>query len=532
MIKQEGLDVFFSRIDGDKYPGLMERFNIKEVPTIVWFNNIRDHIITYTGETEMPSYFIEHVKIQMSFQTQEVTFDQWKNLTKNAKFNDTNVIVYVGHPVDNLQVFKLITNSAWNNYFKNIFWSNDTKFLDYYNLSDNLKNDPNIAARCLIFKIRDHYVNLNLYEEIKFTNSDFSEDKSIKSIFDMKLPFKNTKLDNIMKLYSKEIVNIFNHENEAMIVNAIPTIILAHNYELNSPEFNNMLSALIKVALKYRREIFFMFGSPRTKFTQVLTESFRLSPKEFPTLCMTSLGEQNLNYLEKYRRNLKFESDLAHSKIVTENFFVEKITEFIQEWKSMKLKPYISSEDIPKEPTDENGITKLVGLTFKDAIETPGKDVLLLLCSNKVDICNKFREIYIRVYRKLKANEKIMFTEADPYENELDFTGYGHIPGIILFLDKGKKFSNFEEYKGKLTTKEIVKFLKEKVVHPLKHEDSLPAQEVLYRGEEINEIKSLNLGQRGVVNQLHEKMIDPDQKEMYKFVDKEVMDKEIEYLLK
>jgi len=304
-----------------------------------------------------------------------------------------------------------------------------------------------------------------------------------------------------------------------LISMTIPTIILAHSYELNTPEYDKVLDTLSKVAKKYRREIFFMHGTDKSKFTQLFTESYRLYKKDFPALCMSSTTDESQESIEKYKK-------LFNGVMPT----VEDLESFIDDWKSMSLSPYISSEEIPKIPVDENGIYKLVGDTFKSTIEAAGRDVVLLLCSDRLDVCTKFREIYIRIAKKLKNNDNILFTEVNPYANELEFGNFDNLPGIILLPDRGDKFNNAVEFKGRLSTKEIIRFIREHTVHPILREDSLPVEEILHREEDMNEIKPMNLEQKGIARKIHEKMADPDQKELYKFPVKEESAKEQQYL--
>lgn len=537
-VKEKGLGVVFGRINGDKFPEVMKKYNVEEVPTIYWFNNEKDQMTVYQGDTEMSSYFLDFIKDQMAFETPQVTFEEWNKMYEEGRiYNYTNVLIIFksdkkkDSELDSSK-FNIIANAAWKVDIKTIMWTNDKLFKKYYKINEESNPD---GIFCLIFKTRFSKINMDLYEKIKFTSVDLERNSE-------KIPgVYHTRVEFLLKLYSKELVNIFNHENERMIVMGFPTVILAHNHELESKEYEQMLEQMSRVALKYRREVFFMYGSMRTKFTQIFTESYRLHASQFPVLGFASVSEKNPEIIEKYKRVIKLNRDKETTSIISTNY-EEELTNFIEDWKNMNLQPYVSSEEIPSSPIDENGIYKLVGDTFRKEVEKPGRDVMVVLCTDRLDNCVKFKEIYSRVARKLRDNEKIVFAEINPYENELDYIRYDFIPGILFFRDKsGKsdskadvgngKVEQAEEYKGKLTTRDIIKFIKEKASYPITYEESLPVEEILLRNEEMNELKPMDLNQKGMVRKLHDQLVDPNQKELYKFAEKLVVARESNFLI-
>jgi hypothetical protein len=273
--------------------------------------------------------------------------------------------------------------------------------------------------------------------------------------------------------------------------------------------------------LLYRKEMFFMYGSSNTKFTQIFAESYRLNSKDMPVMCLASPGESEM--LEKYRRIMNTK-DRAPS--------VEEIILFIEDWKMFNLIPYTSSEEIPKNPIDENGIMKLVGDTFRKTVMTRGKDVIVLICSERLDACNKFRPIFTRVVKKLRSNEKLIFAEVNPYTNEIEFVGYDLLPSIIVFQDKENKLQNYKEYKGKLFTREIIKFIKENVVNTISKEETLLHEDLSSKEEIQQEIKTIDLEQKGVARKLYDTLTDPEQKVLFKSPDADVVKRERDFLIR
>jgi thioredoxin-like negative regulator of GroEL len=510
-VKTKGLEVAFMRINGDEHPEIMNKFEVSDVPTILWFNNMRNQLVAYNGDTEMSSYFMTFIEQQLKFETPEITFNQWKDLTSGENFTGTkNVLILVGDVEKNKNDFFKITNSAWNAEIKSIYVSNDSEFLTYYNLEKS-KDTP---FGLLMFKVRNGRVSIDRFESIKLTNKDLDKGEFKESTL-------LVKLESLMRLYSKELVSIFDADHEKLILMAIPTFVFVHNYEFGTPQYDEMVSTLTGVALLYRREMFFMYGSANTKFTQIFAESYRLNSKDMPVMCIASPGESEM--LEKYRRvlNIKDRAPTA-----------EEIIMFIEDWKIFNLTPYTSSEEVPTNPTDENGIMKLVGDTFRKTVETRGKDVVVLVCSDRLEACNKFRPIFTRVAKKLKSNDKLMLAEVNPYTNEIEFVGYDLMPSVIVFQDKENKMENFKEYKGKLFTRDIIKFIKENVVNAITKEETLPHEDVTSKEEIQHEVKTMDLEQKGVARKLYETLTDPEQKVLFKSPDAEVIKRERDFLIR
>ncbi len=522
--KKDFEDVIFSKLDGDKFPELMEKYKIQDVPTILWFNNLRNQVLPYMGEMEAPSYFIEHIKTQLSFNTTDVDLESWRNITASKLFNETNnVLLYIGSPTENFDKFTSVTNSAYTIGMRDIYTSLDPKLLAYYKID----RSESVKSTVLVFKVNltTNLTNFDKFSRIDFTEEDFKGTE--RNADNFLLHTRNSKIENILMIYSKNIVNIFNQNNERMIVLAIPTLTVVHDYSTDSTEYKNMLLAIKEVSEKYHKEIFFMVGSPRTKFTQIFVETFRILPGSItnPVICLTSAGAKDKNWVEKYKRALN-DNDTK-----SKQGMADSLSKFISDWKTENIKPYISSEDTPEKPLDENGIYRLVGNTFKSVINsTTGKDIFLVLCSNKLETCKKFREIYSRVSRKLMKNKNIAFFEANPNENELDFSAYETIPGIIMMPYKkgGDKFTDYEEYKGRLTTREIIKFIKEKAVNKIESVETLEGEEDMFKLEEVNELKPINLDKRETVMEIHEQLTDKSIKGLYSTADEKIIMKESE----
>lgn len=519
--KLEGLN--FYKLNSKTNPELMIKYKIDSVPTIVWFNNVKDHYKVYDSETEMPSYFYKFAMENVEFEVPNVNMDQLVSMSKDKEFEGKNVMLFVGDIEKHMFVYKNLMNSAWNMGYKHLFQTNDENIRNLYKIDSNPQKYD-----VLVFKAKEKKMYMEQFEKMNLSDFDFIDFDSSQttnhlmsgkynSNFDLSKAHPVKKIETLLKLFSLYPVNRFTHENEKMITRGIPTLTLVHDFDWDSGEYTEMMNAFTRAAMKYRREIFFMLATKYTKLSQVFTESFRLYKQDLPALCMTSISNEKQSNIDKYRKITKGDS-----------FSESDIVQFIENWKSMNLANFVASEDLPEQSQDENNIHKLVADNFKSKVEDQGKYILLTMCSDRLDICVKFHERLVRVANKLKNSDKIMIAEMNPYTNEIDTFEIQYIPSIYLIPDRGDKLKNFTQYKGRLTTREIIRWIRENTNLGEFEETTLPIEDVLMKEEDLNELKPIDLEVKGMSRKVYEKMIDPVQKEMWVFPNKEEAKKEEE----
>ncbi len=519
--KLEGLS--FYTLNSKKNPVLMTKFKVTGVPTIIWFNNVKDHYKVFDEDTEMSSYFFNFALRNIEFDVPEINMDGLLSLSHEREFEGKNVLIFVGDIEKNMFAFKNLVNTAWNLGYKHLFKTNDERIKMTYKIDTRPEKYD-----VLVFKTKDKKMHVEQFERMNLSDHDFInfDSNSItnhlmsgryNTNFDLSKAHPIKKIETLLTLFSQYPLNRFTYQNEKMITKGVPTLTLVHDYDIESAEYTELMNAFTRVAMRYRREIFFLLSTKYTKLTQVFTESFRLFRKDLPALCMTSVSNEKQQTIDKYR------------KITREASFSERdIVEFIENWKSMKLEVFVTSEEVPEKPFDENNISKLVAANFKSKIEEQGKFILLTLCSDKLDICVKFRERLVRIANKLKNSDKIMIAEIDPYTNEVDVFDIQYIPSIYLIPDRGDKLKNFTQYKGRFSTREIIRWLRENSDLGEFEENNLPIEDVLMKEEDLNELKPIDLEVKGMTRKVYEKMIDPVQKEMWIFPNKEEAKREEE----
>lgn len=524
-IKNKLENLGFFKINTTNNLDILTKYKITSIPTIIWYNNDQDHYIIYDSETEMPSYFFNFAKKHSGFDVKEINMENLIELASSSELDGQNILLFIGDIKDKAYFYKNIVNTAWNLGFNNLYYSND----DNIKLLFKLSLSPE-KFDVLIFKIHNKKISFEDFESINITKEDFADElhlshdgednlgnKSMQKYnpnFDLLKVHPIKKIERLLKLFSFPVINRFSHENEKIISTGNPTLVLVHDYEIDSQEYRQIMKSYFRIALKYRREIYFMLSSKYTKLTKVFTEAFRLYKEDFPALCLTSESTEKNIEIDKYRKVNK------GTPISEEN-----IIEFIEDWKNKRLKKYISSEDIPEKPFDEHNIYKLVADNFDSIINRTEKFILLSLCSDKLDVCTKFRERLNRISLKLKNAEKIMIAEFNPYLNEIEIFEIRYLPTLVLLPMHGDKLSDPKIYQGRLSTLDIVNWLKENTMLEL-DEVNLPIENILMKEEDLFEIKPLDLEQKAIARKVYEKMSDPVQRQLWVFPNKEEADLE------
>ena len=131
----------------------------------------------------------------------------------------------------------------------------------------------------------------------------------------------------------------------------------------------------------------------------------------------------------------------------------ENIMKFIGKWSKGKLKPFIRSEEIPKNNTGDLFI--LVGKTFKKEVLQNDKDVLIYFVSPWCKICKEFEPKLGDLAKKLKKyNPKLLIAKMDATVNDVE--------GIQI-----QSFPTFRFYPGNAKDKEPLSFYTRKNIDSL-----------------------------------------------------------------
>ena len=518
--KQYTHTITISKLNIDKYEEIKNIYSIKDVPTILWFNNIHNYLTEYFGDTETTDNFVNFIDKQIEFSSnypREISYDDFynsvsfKSITpKTNKTDDLpnqNLILICEKNKEQFQKeFKIIINSAFNIGITKIFFSKDKKF--------DKDCDTNMI-NVLIFKLNDK--GNKSYEKIEFAQTDFLP-KSNGFQFEPFTHYLSEKIEKIFEIYSLNRINLFTHKTEELISKGIPTLVIAHNFTSHTKEYETFINNLSYISDKYRKDISILIGSPKTKFTQLFVESFKINENNLPLLCLTAPSN---NTIIKYRDEI--------NKNISINEIIIQIQTFIEKYIKGNLLPYISTEKIPDEVIDKYGVHHFVVSNYIEAMKEQ-KDILIYYCSPRLEICNNFVPRLQKLASRLQKSNNLIIGEINPYTNEINAVDFNYLPGIVLFKDIDNQKKKPIEYKGRLIIKDIFNFLKDNVSHDIIIDEI--TQETMIKDEMINELKRIDINNLGTWRKVYHKLNNPEQMKLYLIDNKEDIQQEEDYILK
>ena len=507
----------FFLVDTKKYPEYIEKYAITSFPHFIWFNNPKDHYQIYKGETERPSFFFNFALKQIEYKIEETSLENLLKFPEEKELNGENLILFIGNDKGkNNFYFTHLMQCAFNNDIVNLYKSNDEKIRTHFGIK--FKNDVN-NFDAILFRIRNKKIDLNQYERLNISGFDFMQldrvgknalsNQNYSKNFDLAKARPIKKINEMMQLYFHHPVTVFSHKKEKLLMSGLPTLTLVHDYAIESNEYKDMLLIFSEISRRYRKELFFMISTRYSKLTQLYAESFSLQKQNFPALCLTATQSTN----EDQQRIDKFRAINAG-----EVYTLEKITNFIEDWKNMKIPVYHPSEEVPEEIKDEDGIYKFVADNFSKVFNNNKKFILMNLCSDRLEVCEKFRERLIRISHKLKNSDRIIIGEFNPYLNEIEeMFEVRYVPSLFLIPDRGDRFKDMKRYTGTLTTRDIMKWVIEETNLNDFEENKLPLEETLMMEEDLTDLKLLDLENKSASRAIYSKLMDPVQRELWKF---------------
>lgn len=137
---------------------------------------------------------------------------------------------------------------------------------------------------------------------------------------------------------------------------------------------------------------------------------------------------------------------------------MDKIKDFVNDFKSSKLSPFLKSEEIPAEAGE--GVKVVVGKNFKDVVLNDQDDVLMEFYAPWCGHCKKLAPIWDQVAADLKDVPNLVIAKMDSTANEVENVEVQGYP-TLKFYPKGSKGSPID-YDGGRETEDIKNWLKEK----------------------------------------------------------------------
>jgi len=116
---------------------------------------------------------------------------------------------------------------------------------------------------------------------------------------------------------------------------------------------------------------------------------------------------------------------------------VHEIREFIEEFKSGKIQPFLKSEDIPADNTAP--VKVVVGKNFDALVLNPEDDVLIEFYAPWCGHCKKLAPIWDQLAEELKDVPHLTIAKMDATANEVDGVDVKGYPTLKFYSKDNKK---------------------------------------------------------------------------------------------
>ena len=243
---------------------------------------------------------------------------------------------------------------------------------------------------------------------------------------------KKYALPKVMVFNDRSVQHIFQKKNPALVL-------YADNKSANWNKYGNILT---EVSEKINRKLSVILTDIKEGIAVRLAEYVGITERDLPLVSILDTRKD----FKKYNMD--------------EEINVENILNFIEKWENNQLKRQLKSE---KEPKLNNGnIFVVVGKSFEKEVINNDKDVILLFYAPWCALCKELSPVYEEVGKRLKdKNHKLLIAKIDGSENDVENISVSGFP-TIMFFPGNKKNKKPIEYKGRRTTEDIIKFIKEK----------------------------------------------------------------------
>ncbi|CAF1469685.1 unnamed protein product [Adineta ricciae] len=197
----------------------------------------------------------------------------------------------------------------------------------------------------------------------------------------------------------------------------------------------------------WRNKILKVANDYKNKYTFAIADEEKMSSllKEFG---LEESGEDiNVGCFDKDGLKYRMEDD--------DEFTSESFEEFINKLIKGKVKPYIKSQTLPKQPI-VNGIQTLVGKNFEKVVQDQTKNVLVFFYAPWCGHCTKFKPTYAALAQRYASQSNLIVAQIDATANDIpkgfEVAGF---PTIYLVPMNNQPV----KYEGNRDLDDLVKFI-------------------------------------------------------------------------
>lgn len=401
--KLEKENLFLAQVDATVHKKLAEKYQIQGYPTVKLF--IKGADIEYNGgRTEKD--IVNWMRKKTTGQAVKPLKDQ-KELDDFKKANEV-CIVYFGDNADDLKEIEMVAREYEDYVFG--------KVSDKAVMEQNKAKDRSIV----LFKSFDELRN------------------------DMTDPINKKNIMDFANAHSSPLVMKFDDKAAQLIFGKnVPGLILYRDEKAENVK--ELEEVIRKVAEQVKGKLQVCVTDIKEGLQSRLAEYIGVKKEDLPTVRIADTKQD----LKKYNFEGKIE--------------VDAIMEFLKKWEHGSLKPFLKTQEIPKE--QKGPVFTLVGKAFADEVIRSDRDVLVKFYAPWCGHCKKLAPIYEELAKKYKDNKKLLIAECDATENEVDEVSITGFPTIKFWPAKNKEKAI--DFNGDRTIEGFEKFLKEHASYPL-----------------------------------------------------------------
>lgn len=219
---------------------------------------------------------------------------------------------------------------------------------------------------------------------------------------------------------SKQVPRLINFDEDSIdpiFGKKAPAIFLFSNEK--DQEYQKIFA---DAANQLQGKILFVKSTTTDGIQSKLADYIGVDAKSQPTIRVIRFGDD----LEKYRYEGKL-SELS----------VESIGQFIEDFKTNKLKPFLKSEPVP---ADNNGPVKvIVGNNWQDIVADPTKDVLVKYYAPWCGHCKSLAPIWTELGQFVEGLDDVVIAKMDSTANEVAGVAVKSYPTLIWYPKDNKK---------------------------------------------------------------------------------------------
>ncbi|KRZ15094.1 Protein disulfide-isomerase A3 [Trichinella pseudospiralis] len=410
LLKNADTPVPLAKVDCDANKVLCETQNVRGFPTLKIFRK-GSYVSDYDGPREANGIY-KHMGGMVGPSSKELkTVDDFK------KFIDSKEFTIVGF---------FEKESKLKDSFLKVADLERTKFRFGHTSEKEILKEHGVNDDIIVFVPKKYH---NKFEDSKVVYEG------------------NFDSDRIKKFLNSEIYGLCGHRQVDNAASFSKPLLIAYydvDYERNPKGTNYFRNRMMKVAKEFKRKLTFCISN-KDEFAGEI-ESFGLSD---------DVDKQNMivAVLDKDKRKY----------VMKDEFSVENLKTFVENFLAGKLEPSIKSEPIPE--TNDSPVKVVVAKTFDDFMKQD-KDIMLEFYAPWCGHCKNLAPVYDQLGIKME-NENVLIAKIDATANDIPDNFEVHGFPTLYWVPRNAK-DKPQSYTGGRTLEDFIKYIARHATDELK----------------------------------------------------------------